>query len=182
MFHKTTWDERLGLWSNRGFITVAVIAGIWVATSLLGTVWKASWIGFFNGLSAWAFAPVLIVTLILWLASVVLAGGNRGQSWSRRLFSLGVKCGIAAVALFVANALFTKCAQLATSGGFFQGLFVTLMNFTAKLIVPAIIVTVVVLIVAYVAKRDDVSKWLNSAFSEDEESDNTDDDEDIWGV
>ena len=166
MFKKITWDERIGLWSDRGWIAVAVLAVIWGLASLLLTVWKASFLTFFKGLSAWLLMPVLVVTIILWLASIVLRGGSRGEHWSRRLFKIGVKCAGITICIFIAKLLFTKCAQLATSGGFFQGLFVTIANFASTLVVPALIVTLVVFIVAYLAKSRVGSAWIEKHFGD----------------
>lgn len=188
MFRKaTSWDKRIGLWSDRGWIAVAVLAGIWVLTSLLYTVWKANWIAFFKGLSSWLIMPVLVVTIILWLASIVLKGGRRGENWSRRLFKIGVKCAITTVGIFIAKLFFTKCAQLATSGGFFQGLFVNIANFASMLVVPAIIVTLVVLIAAYLAKSRIASDWFEKRFKDDEDAPrpvpdrNTNNNSGTWG-
>ena len=185
MFKKITWDERIGLWSDRGWIAVAVLAGIWALTSLLLTVWKASFLTFFKSLSGWLLMPVLVVTIILWLASIVLKGGSRGESWSRRLFKIGVKCALITIGIFLAKLLCAKCAQFATSGGFFQGLFVTIANFVANLVVPAIVVTLVIFIVAYLAKSRIGSAWIDEHFGDKPEpvSDDTatTDDSGIWG-
>lgn len=184
MFKKITWDERVGLWSDRGWIAVAVLAGIWVLTSLLTTVWKAAFLTFFKNLSGWLIMPVLVVTIILWLASIVLRGGNRGENWTRRLFKIGVKCAGITIGIFLAKLLFTKCAQFATSGGFFQGLFATIASFLANLIVPAIVVTLVVFIVSYLAKSRIGSEWIDRHFGdrpEPADDTTTTDDSEIWG-
>ena len=160
--NKATWDERLELWSNRGWIATIALAVIWVFTSLLYTVWKVHWLAFLKGLSGWLIMPVLVVTALLWVASIVLKGGSRGENWSRRLFKIGVKFAGATIAIFLVKLLFAKCAQLATAGGFFQGLFVTIANFASAIVVPALVVTLVIFIVAYLAKRSDVQKWLQA--------------------
>ena len=166
MINKTPWGERIGNWSNKLFIGAGVCFGIWLLTQILLSFWKWSVLRFFNGVCGWLIAPVLIVAVLCWAASIALDSGNRGKSWAKRFVELAIKAGVVTVAVILLKVFLGVCMKYCTSGGFFFGLFSFLQSVFGMLVIPGIVVTLILLIASYASKRKDVADWLDSKLGE----------------
>ena len=146
-------------WSSRALLGAIACFVVWLVSGLLLTFWQADWIKFANNTSRWLIAPLLVVMVVLWLLSVLIK--DDGESWPRRLIKATVKSGMFTIGLIVGRALVTAGMHGSKTGGFVWGMLNFLQIALGKMIVPTILLTVALLIVAYAAKDQQVQDWLD---------------------
>ena len=146
-------------WSSRALLGAIACFVVWLVSGLLLTFWQADWIKFANNTSRWLIAPLLVVMVVLWLLSVLIK--DDGESWPRRLIKATVKSGMFTIGLIVGRALVTAGMHGSKTGVFVWRMLNFLQIALGKMIVPTILLTVALLIVAYAAKDQQVQDWLD---------------------